>query len=52
MINKDHQIYIDIFSDMDQTFEKNKTIIEEVETFIAYSITGENEYLTNLLLNL
>ena len=42
LINKYHQIYVDIF-------EENA---EEVERFIAYSMTGEIKYSTNFLFNL
>ena len=42
LINKYHQIYVDIFGDN----------AEQVERFIAYSMTGVVKYRTNLLFNL
>ena len=42
MINKYHQIYVDIFGDD----------AEEVERFFAYSMTGEIRYANNFLFNL
>ena len=52
LINKYHKIYIDIFSDSDKTHEDKNQIMEEVERFIAYSMTGETKYLTNFQFNL